>query len=322
MAEHGTRDLPTLSIVVPCHNEEDSLPLLKERMDQLLPELSTRLADRPSFVLVDDGSVDHTLEMAERFHDEDPHVHFVSFSRNFGKEAALAAGIERACAMDTDLIAIMDADLQDPPELLVTMLDRLGSSGHDVAAAYRTSRDGEPRARSFFAHRFYHLMSHISSIEIKDGARDFRVMRRDVARALLEMPERTRFSKGMLAWVGFDTTWIPYENVERERGSTNWSFWSLVEYAFQGIISYSVRPLEAISVIGLVLFLLSILAIVFVIVRKVLFGDPVSGWPSLVCIILLCVGLQLLALGIVGLYVSRIYTESKHRPLYIVRREA
>lgn len=318
----ATSALPTLCIVVPCHDEEESLPALMGRMEALSERLSRRLSEPVTYVFVDDGSRDHTLSLLESMHERDERVHFVAFSRNFGKEAALAAGLERAYDLGCDLIAVMDADLQDPPELLVDMLEKLASGDNDIAAAYRVSRAGEPRTRSFFAHRFYRLMSRISDVDIKDGARDFRVMRRDVVRAILEMPERTRFSKGMFAWVGFDTAWIPYENVEREHGSTSWSFWDLVDYAFQGIISYSVRPLEVISAVGLLIFLLSIIAIIFVVVRKAIYGDPVSGWPSLVCIILFCAGIQILAVGVVGLYVSRIYTEAKQRPLYVVKREA
>lgn len=310
-----------LCIVVPCHNEEQSLPALFERMDLVVPTLSGWVEGAVEFVLVDDGSTDGTLDALRRLHAERPSVHYVSFSRNFGKEAGLAAGLRKAMELCPGFVAVMDADLQDPPELLAQMFAKL-EEGFDVAAAYRTTRAGEPPVRSWFAERFYDVINRISDVEMKSGARDFRLMTARTVRAILSLPETSRFSKGIFSWVGFETAWIPYENIEREHGSSSWSFFSLARYALDGIIAFSTVPLELISIFGLLVCLVALVFLVFVLVRALLFGDPVAGWPSLMCVILLLGGAILFGLGIVGLYLSKVYSEVKRRPLYVVAEEA
>ena len=311
----------SLCVVVPCHNEEESLPALFERMDSVEPTLAEWVEGPVLYALVDDGSSDRTLEVLRELHDRRPEVHYVSFSRNFGKEAGLAAGLRKAYDLGADFVAVMDADLQDPPELLAQMFSSI-SGGCDVAAAYRTSREGEPPIRSWFASRFYDVINHISDVEMKSGARDFRLMTKRAVHAILSLPESSRFSKGIFSWVGFETAWIPYENVEREHGSSSWSFFSLARYALDGIVAFSTVPLELISILGLLVCLVAMLFLVFVLVRALAFGDPVAGWPSLMCVILLLGGAILFGVGIVGLYLSKVYAEVKRRPLYVVREEA
>lgn len=311
----------SLCVVVPCHNEEESLPALFERMDSVEPTLAEWVEGPVLYALVDDGSSDRTLEILRELHDRRPEVHYVSFSRNFGKEAGLAAGLRKAYDLGADFVAVMDADLQDPPELLAQMFSSI-SGGCDVAAAYRTSREGEPPIRSWFANRFYDVINRISDVEMKSGARDFRLMTRRAVHAILSLPESSRFSKGIFSWVGFETAWIPYENVEREHGSSSWSFFSLAHYALDGIVAFSTVPLELISILGLLVCLVAMLFLVFVLVRALAFGDPVAGWPSLMCVILLLGGAILFGVGIVGLYLSKVYAEVKRRPLYVVREEA
>lgn len=311
----------SLCVVVPCHNEEESLPALFERMDSVEPTLAEWVEGPVLYALVDDGSSDRTLEILRELHDRRPEVHYVSFSRNFGKEAGLAAGLRKAYDLGADFVAVMDADLQDPPELLAQMFSSI-SGGCDVAAAYRTSREGEPPIRSWFANRFYDVINHISDVEMKSGARDFRLMTRRAVHAILSLPESSRFSKGIFSWVGFETAWIPYENVEREHGSSSWSFFSLARYALDGIVAFSTVPLELISILGLLVCLVAMLFLVFVLVRALAFGDPVAGWPSLMCVILLLGGAILFGVGIVGLYLSKVYAEVKRRPLYVVSEEA
>lgn len=311
----------SLCVVVPCHNEEESLPALFERMDSVEPTLAEWVEGPVLYALVDDGSSDRTLEILRELHDRRPEVHYVSFSRNFGKEAGLAAGLRKAYDLGADFVAVMDADLQDPPELLAQMFSSI-SGGCDVAAAYRTSREGEPPIRSWFANRFYDVINRISDVEMKSGARDFRLMTRRAVHAILSLPERSRFSKGIFSWVGFETAWIPYENVEREHGSSSWSFFSLARYALDGIVAFSTVPLELISILGLLVCLVAMLFLVFVLVRALAFGDPVAGWPSLMCVILLLGGAILFGVGIVGLYLSKVYAEVKRRPLYVVSEEA
>lgn len=307
-----------LCIVVPCYNEEESIDFFLDAMDGIAPALPVAL----SYVFVDDGSRDRTLDALRRANAARPgQVHYISFSRNFGKEAGLAAGLDKALVLGADLVAVMDVDLQDPPSLLGEMCERVLAGECDVAAAYRTTREGESPVRSWFARRFYALMDAMSDVDMKDGARDFRVMTRQVAQAVMDMPERNRFSKGIFGWVGFRTSWVAYENVEREHGTTSWSFLGLVRYAVEGILAFTTVPLELISVAGVVAFLAAVVFLVFVVVRALLFGDPVAGWPSLMAVTILFGGLNLLGIGIVGLYVSKIYSESKRRPLYIVSEE-
>lgn len=309
-----------LVVVVPCHNEEGSLPHFCRAWQQVERDVAETFP-LVEHVFVDDGSTDGTLALMRSLHAEDARYHYESFSRNFGKEAGLICGLERALALGATHVVVMDADLQDPPSLMPQMCRVMADSGCDVVATYRRTRKGEPPLRSWFAHRFYSLMNRHSDVQMRDGARDFRLMTRRAVEAICSLPERERFSKGIFAWVGFRTEWVGYDNVEREWGSTSWSFWGLVRYAMDGMVAFSTAPLEAVSVAGLVVFLLSIVFLVFIIVRAALFGDPVAGWPSLVCIITLFAGMLLLGLGIVGLYVAKIYNESKGRPHYIVAEE-
>lgn len=306
-----------LCIVVPCHNEEESIPVLFKRMKEVEPSLACWLSCSVEYVLVNDGSKDRTLSLMRELHKDDPRVHYLSFSRNFGKEAALEAGLQKAVDLGADFIADMDADLQDPPELLSEMFSEL-DAGHDVAAAYRTTRNGEPPIRSWFARRFYGLINGISDVQMKDGARDFRLMRRRVVVSLLSLPEVERFSKGIFQWVGYDTAWIAYENIEREHGQTNWSFWSLLRYAVSGIVAFSTAPLEIISALGVATFAFALLFLLVVFLRALAFGDPVAGWPSMMCAILMLGGANLLGVGLVGLYLSKVYAEVKRRPLYLL----
>lgn len=310
-----------LCVVVPCFNEEESLTPFRDVMKQVEPTLSHWLNIPITYVFVNDGSTDHTQDILKRMHEENPNVHYVTFSRNFGKEAALLAGLNKALETKCSYITVMDADLQDPPTLLPSMFERMIDTDCDIVATFRESRDGEPPVRSWFAHRFYHLLNRISSVEMRDGARDFRLMQQRVVKSITSMPERERFSKGLFQWVGFQTEWIGYANIEREHGKTHWSFRSLFKYAIDGIIAFSTLPLEAISVAGLVLCLIALVALLFIIIRTLVFGDPTSGWPSLVCIIIVLSGLQLFGIGILGLYISKIYSEVKRRPLYIISEE-
>lgn len=310
-----------LIIVVPCFNEEASLPYYFERMEILEPTLEQHVTDI-EYVFVNDGSRDTTLNLLKEQYENNQRYHYVSFTRNFGKEAALLAGLSSALQHEATHIAVMDADLQDPPEMLVDMFKRMEATEADVVAACRSSRDGEPPIRSWFARRFYQLMNRFSDVDMKDGARDFRLMTRQVVAEIVAMPERCRFSKGLFMWPGYTTEWLEYHNVEREHGETHWSFWGLVRYAFEGIIAFSVAPLEFISLLGLLIFLLSIVFLLFIVIRAALFGDPVAGWPSLVCLITLLSGTQLLALGTLGLYVSRLYIEVKKRPVYVIAEES
>ncbi|MCR4949874.1 MAG: glycosyltransferase family 2 protein [Solobacterium sp.] len=305
-----------LDIIVPCHNEEEVLPLFYAECGKVLAEIRKEKDIESSFIFVDDGSKDNTLKLLKEFHEKDPFVRFISFSRNFGKEAAMYAGLQ---ASEGDFVVIMDADLQDPPSFLPKMLDALLEEGYDCAAARRSDRKGEPAVRSWFASKFYKLINHSASTKIEEGARDFRMMTRQMKDAVLELSEYNRFSKGIFSWVGFHTKWLPYENVNRAAGKTKWSFKALSYYAIDGIVGFTVKPLEIAAWFGMIFFLLSIIGILFIIVRKLLFGDPVAGWPSLVCIVLFCSGIQLFCTGIIGEYLAKTYIEVKKRPLYIVR---
>jgi glycosyltransferase involved in cell wall biosynthesis len=268
-------------------------------------------------IYVDDGSADGTVQEIRRVIAEDSRVHLISFSRNFGKEAAMYAGMQEAKG---DYVAIMDADLQDPPSLLPELYGYL-EQGYDTAATRRSDRKGEPRIRSWFARRFYHLINRMSDTEIVDGARDYRLMKRQVVDAILSLAEYNRFSKGIFSWVGFRTKWVEYENVERQHGQTKWSFWKLFAYAMDGIVAFSTAPLKIASVTGSLFCLISFVMILVTIIRKLVFGDPTSGWPSLVCIIFLVSGIQMLCLGAVGQYLEKTYLEVKKRPLYIVKEK-
>lgn len=305
-----------LSVVVPCYNEEENVPYFYEELlkqEKLLKEHQVEI----EIIYIDDGSKDHTVAEVKRLHEKDERVHLVSFSRNFGKEAGIYAGLQKARG---DYVVMMDADLQDPPSLLPEMLDYI-EQGYDSVATRRVSRKGEPPVRSFFARMFYRLMGRISKTEIVDGARDYRLMTRQVVDAILSMGEYNRFTKGIFGWVGFETKWLEYQNVERVKGETKWSFWKLLVYSFDGIMAFSTLPLAIASIFGMLFCLFAFLLIIFIIIRTMVFGDPVSGWPSLVCIISLVSGVQLFCLGIVGQYMSKMYMEVKNRPIYLVKEE-
>ena len=305
-----------LSLVVPCYNEQESLPLFYQETIKIADKLKTQFNLDVEFVFVNDGSKDKTLEELRKLHSQDARVRYVSFSRNFGKESALYAGLGAARG---EYVATLDADLQDPPSLIPEMVQFLHDhSDYDCVATRRSTRKGEPLIRSFFAQMFYRLINKMSDMEIVDGARDFRFMTRKFVDAVLAMGEYNRFSKGIFSWVGFKTHWISYENIERVAGKTKWSFWSLFKYSIEGIVGFSTVPLIMSSFLGVACCLLAFMVIVFVIVRATIFGDPVAGWPSMICVILLIGGLQLLCLGVLGEYLSKTYLESKNRPIYIV----
>ena len=306
---------PTISIVVPCFNEEEAIPIFYNETLKVLNEKSIKSFE---FVFVDDGSSDKTLDVLHELVEKDKNVHFVSFSRNFGKEAALYAGLSKACG---NFISVMDVDLQDPPSLIPPMLEAIQNEGYDCAATRRVTRKNEPPIRSFFARKFYRIMGKLSNVPVVDGARDFRVMTRQYKDAVLSLIERNRFTKGIFPWVGFKTKWFEYENIERVAGKTKWSFWKLFLYSIDGIIGFSTKPLAFSAVAGILSLLVAFILIVFIILRKIIFDDPVQGWASLVCFITFFSGLQLFCTGISGLYISKIYTEVKQRPIYIIREE-
>jgi glycosyltransferase involved in cell wall biosynthesis len=268
------------------------------------------------YIFVNDGSRDKTLEIARDLSQKDKRVRYVSFSRNFCKEAAILAGLEYSVG---DYVAIMDADLQDPPKLLLEMYDGIKNEGYDCVATRRVSRKGEPPIRSFFAKCYYRLINKISKTEIVDGARDYRLMSRQMVNSILELKEYNRFSKGIFSWVGYETKWLEYKNVERVAGTTKWSFWKLFLYSLESIVAFSTVPLAIASIMGLLFFLVSVIMIIFIIVKTLTIGDPVAGWPSLVCIIFFVSGVQLFSIGVIGQYLSKLYLEVKNRPVYIVK---
>lgn len=305
-------EIMTLSLVVPCYNEEEALPIFYEEACRVTSEMDQLNIE---ILFVDDGSSDETMRVIKELSDRDDRVHYVSFSRNFGKEAAIYAGLDNAAG---EYVAILDADLQDPPSLLPKMLEILTTKEVDCVGTRRVDRKGEPPIRSFFARRFYRIMNKISHTEVVDGARDFQLMNRKVVNAILSMGEYNRFSKGIFGWVGYKKEWIEYENVERSAGETKWSFWSLFVYALDGIVAFSTAPLVIASISGITLFFVAIIGIIFIIVRTLIYGDPTSGWPSMICIMLLIAGIQLLCMGILGQYLGKTYLETKRRPLYLV----
>jgi glycosyltransferase involved in cell wall biosynthesis len=324
--------MPLLSVVIPCYNEQECLPLVADALANVLADIdATWPGVSMEIVFVDDGSKDGTLAEAKRLRSNyarlraegpaipTPEIRYVSFVRNFGKEAALYAGLEAARG---DFVATMDADMQDPPALLAEMYSILQTTDADDVATRRATRDGEPVVRSFFARMFYRIINRISDVEIVDGARDFRLMRRSMVDAILSLKEHNRFSKGLYGWASGNTVWISYDNVERAAGKTKWDFWGLFRYSIEGIVSFSAAPLNLASVAGLVFCLVALVALVFVLVRALAFGDPVAGWPSLVCIVLFTSGVQMLCLGVMGQYIARMYVEMKDRPLYLVREHS
>lgn len=302
------------SIVVPCYNEEESVPLFYEAVEKVISEMPLEF----EYVFVNDGSKDATLDKFRELADKDEKVHYVSFSRNFGKEAAMFAGMKEATG---DYVVIMDADLQDPPELLPEMYKAVIEEGFDCVATRRVNRKGEPPIRSMFANMFYFIMKIIAKVNMVPGARDFRFMKRTMVDAILSMCEYNRFSKGIFGWVGFDTKWLPFENRKRVAGKTKWSFFSLFKYSIEGIVAFSTAPLVWSSIIGIVFCALAFLAMIFLFVRALIFGDPVSGWPSLACMITFFAGIQLFCCGIIGMYLSKAYLEVKGRPIYIVKEK-
>lgn len=303
--------MPKISIIVPCMNEEKALPIFCEETVKVLSTMGVSY----ELLLINDGSKDGTLHIMKELAKKNENIKYISFSRNFGKESAMYAGF---CNADGDYVAVMDADMQDPPSLLPKMLEILESGEYDSVATRRVSRKGEPPVRSFFAKCFYRFINRISDADVVDGARDFRLMKKDMADAIVEMSEYNRFSKGIFGWIGFKTYWLPYENIERVAGETKWSFFGLFKYAVDGIVNFSEVPLDIASWCGIGMTFLAFLALIFIIVRRLLFGDPVAGWASTICIIVFIGGIQLFFLGIMGQYIAKTYTESKKRPHYIV----
>ncbi len=302
-----------VSIVVPMYNEQESLGILYQELNRVTDTIKDYEFE---YLFVNDGSKDNTLQEIQKLAAADERVHYVSFSRNFGKEAALYAGLSNA---DGDYIATMDADLQDPPSLLPQMLAMIEGQDCDNVATRRVNRKGEPPIRSFFARCFYKLMRRLSNIDIADGARDYRLMSRAMVDSILSVSEYNRFSKGIFAWVGYETKWLEFENVERSAGETKWSFWKLVRYSIDGIINFSNTPLQISSYLGMILTIVSFIAIIVEVIRALVFGDPVAGWPSLVCIITFIGGIELFCMGIMGQYIAKTYMEVKRRPHYIIK---
>ncbi len=302
-----------LSIIIPCFNEENSVNAIYNRLSKVME----KLGEEWEIIFVDDGSADGTLNRIMSLTEADAHIAYISLSRNFGKESAMYAGL---CNAKGDLVAVMDADLQDPPEMLPEMLEAIRSNDYDCAAARRATRTGEPKVRSAFARLFYAVVNRITDAEIIDGARDFRVMKREMVDAIISMNEYNRFSKGIFGWVGFRTKWFSFENVARNQGKSKWSFWSLTKYAIGGIVNFSQTPLTIVSGLGLILTLFAFLALFIIIIRRLLFGDPVMGWASTVSVIVFMSGVQMFSIGVLGQYVGKTYMETKNRPHYIIRK--
>ncbi len=301
-----------ISIIVPSYNEAEALPYFYDEVKSLAKEMEQEF----EFIFVNDGSSDDTLTILRNLADSDKRVKYISFSRNFGKEAAMYAGFENATG---DYVTVMDADLQDPPQLLKEMIKIIKEEGYDSVGVRRVTRKGEPVIRSFFARRFYKIINKMSDTEMVDGARDYRLMTRQMVNALVEMKEYNRYSKGLFSFVGFKTKWLEYENIERVAGESKWSFWGLFKYAIEGIVGFSTVPLVMASFLGVFLCFVAFLFIAIIICRTLIFGDPVSGWPSLACIIIFIGGLQLLCIGVIGEYLAKTYLETKKRPIYIVK---
>ncbi len=301
-----------ISIIVSCYNEEESLPLFHKEVSKVMKELSSYEYE---LIFVNDGSSDKTLEVIKELKVNDPMIRYISFSRNFGKEAAMLAGLDFSTG---DYVTLMDADLQDPPKLLPEMLNYI-ENGYDCVGTRRVTRKGEPPIRSFFARCFYKIINKISKVEMVDGARDYRLMTRKMVNAIISCREYNRYSKGLWSFVGFKTKWIEFENVERVAGETKWSFWKLFKYAIEGIVAFSTLPLTMASLLGILFCFIAFLMIIVIIAKTIMWGDPVSGWPSLACIIIFVSGVQLFFMGIFGEYLSKTYLETKKRPIYIVK---
>ena len=306
----------TISVVVPCFNEEESIPLFYAEMERVREVMGTEF----EYIFINDGSSDNTLSVLRDLNLVNPKAHYISFSRNFGKEAALYAGLQHAKG---NYVTVMDVDLQDPPELLIEMKKRLDEVVElDCVGTRRVTREGEPPIRSFFARMFYKLINHISQVEMVDGARDFRLMRRPMVDAILELSEYNRFSKGIFAWVGFETQYLEYKNVERVAGKTSWNFWSLFKYSIEGIVNFSDAPLNIAFFGGLLSWILAFIMMILIVIRTLVIGDPTSGWPSLMTVILFLGGFQLLTIGILGKYIGKIFMETKKRPVYVIKEKS
>ena len=301
-----------ISLIIPCYNEEEALPTFYEEVDRVSALLEGYEVE---MLFVDDGSKDKTLDTLKGFAEKDTRVKYLSFSRNFGKESAMYAGF---CNATGDLVAVMDADMQDPPSLLPQMIKIIEEEGYDSVATRRVTRKGEPKIRSFFARMFYKIMGRISDVDVVDGARDFRLMKRKMVDSIVAMGETNRFSKGIFGWIGFKTYWLEYENVERVAGQTKWSFWKLFKYSLEGITNFSDAPLKIASFSGIFFTFVSVIALLVVFIRALCFGDSVAGWPSTICIILFVAGVQLFCLGMMGQYIAKIFRETKKRPIYII----
>ncbi len=303
-----------ISIVVPCFNEEENIPLFYEKIKEIMEGINAEL----ELLFVDDGSSDKTLEIIKEYQKSDGAVRYVSFSRNFGKEAAMYAGLRETTG---NYVAIMDADLQDPPELLKEMYETLLTKEYDCVATKRKTRKGEPIIRSLFARLFYKIINKMSKTEIVSGARDYRLMTRQMVDSILQLSEYNRFSKGIFSWVGFKTKWISYDNRKRARGKSKWNFWKLFAYSVDGITAFSTVPLVLSALMGMLFCFLAFIMIIFIIVKTCIYGDPVSGWPSTICVILFVSGVQLFFLGVFGQYMSKAYLEIKNRPIYIIKEK-
>jgi len=303
-----------ISIIVPCYNEEQAIPFFYEEITKIAKEMKINF----EYIFVNDGSKDNTINVIKEYAKKDKNVKYIHFSRNFGKEAAMLAGLELSTG---DYIAIMDADLQDPPALLPEMLNILEDkeSDYDCVGTRRVTRKGEPPIRSFFARMFYKIINKMSKVEMVDGARDYRLMTRQMVNSILELKEYNRYSKGLFQFVGYNTKWLEYENIERVAGETKWSFWKLFLYAIEGIIAFTTIPLAISSIMGIIFCLISFIMIIVIISKTLIYGDPTAGWPSLVCIIFFVSGIQLFCLGIMGQYLSKTYLETKKRPIYIIK---
>lgn len=305
-----------LSVIVSCYNEEETVPLFYEEINKISEKMDYLDFE---FIFVNDGSKDKTLDILKKLHKKDKRVKYYSFSRNFGKEAAMYAGL---CSSNGDYVTLMDADLQDPPSMLEEMYNYIVKDGYDCVGTRRVTRKGEPPIRSFFARIFYKLINKMSKVPMVDGARDYRLMTRQMVNSIIDMKEYNRYSKGLFSFVGYNTKWLEYENVLRVAGETKWSFWKLFIYAIDGICAFSTVPLVASAVIGVVFCIISFIMILVIIIKTLVFGDPVSGWPSMVCIMFMISGIQLLVMGIMGEYLAKTYLETKGRPIYIIKESS
>lgn len=305
-----------ITITIPCYNEEKMIPLFYQEINKTIKQMKQVNFE---LLFINDGSNDKTLTILKELAKKDKTVKYISFSRNFGKEAAMLAGLEHA---QGDYVAIMDVDLQDPPTLLPEMLALLESHEYDCVATRRVTRKGEPSIRSFFARMFYKLINKMSKVEMVDGARDYRLMTKQMVESIISLQEYNRYSKGLFSFVGYNTKWLEYENVKRVAGESKWSFWKLFKYALEGIVAFSTLPLTIATFMGILLFFVAVIFILVILIKTLIFGDPVSGWPSLACIILFCSGIQLFCLGIIGQYLAKTYLETKKRPIYIIKEKS